>query len=55
MPPRVAHAPTAAAPDVPARLFTDKDPATTIKGLGFKDAEAAKLTLRLVSQPGWSA
>ena len=39
---------------VPSRLYTDEDPATTIKGLGFKDAHAARTTLRLVQQPGCS-
>lgn len=37
---------------VPSHLFTDEDPATTIKGTGFKDAATAKLTLHLTSQPG---
>ena len=36
-----AHAPSADSPSVPSRLYTDEDPATTIKGLGFRDAEAA--------------
>ena len=33
-------------------LYTDNDPATTIKGCGFKDADAATTTLRLAQQPG---
>lgn len=37
---------------VPSRLYTDEDPATTIKGMGFKDAARAETTLRLSSQPG---
>lgn len=37
---------------VPARLFTDEDPATTVKGLGFRDATAAQTTIKLVMQPG---
>ena len=49
-----AHVPSIKAPSVPARLFTDEDPATTIKGLGFRDADAARQTLRLVRQPGCS-
>ncbi|KAL1523746.1 hypothetical protein AB1Y20_018674 [Prymnesium parvum] len=36
----------------PSRLFTDDDPATTVKGLGFRDADAARQTIRLASQPG---
>jgi hypothetical protein len=37
---------------VPSRLFTDEDPATTIKGMGFKDAQTAETTIRLSGQPG---
>ena len=37
---------------VPSQLFTDEDPATTIKGMGFKDARAAETTIRLSGQPG---
>ena len=37
---------------VPIRLFTDEDPATTIKGMGFKDAAAAKRTIELATQQG---
>lgn len=33
-------------------LFTDNDPATTIKGCGFKNGKVAELTLRLACQPG---
>jgi hypothetical protein len=36
----------------PSRLFTDEDPATTIKGMGFRDARAAELTIKLSGQPG---
>lgn len=49
-----AHAPSADSPSVPSRLYTDEDPATTIKGLGFRDAEVARLTIKLASQPGCS-
>ena len=37
---------------VPSRLFTDDTPATTVKGLGFKDAKTARKTIELTSQPG---
>jgi len=37
---------------VPARLFTDDTPATTVKGLGFKNAEVAKRTVEITNQPG---
>lgn len=37
---------------VPSRLFTDEDPATTIKGLGFRDPAVARATIRLAGQPG---
>lgn len=37
---------------VPSQLYTDDDPVTTIKGLGYRDEAAAKLTLLLVEQPG---
>ena len=37
---------------VPSRLYTDEEPATTIKGMGFKDAARAETTLRLSAQPG---
>ena len=37
---------------VPSRLFTDEDTATTIKGLGFRDAATARETIRLSGQPG---
>ena len=33
-------------------LFTDNDPATTIKGCGFKNRATAELTIRLANQPG---
>jgi hypothetical protein len=39
---------------VPSHLFDDHDPATTIKGTGFKNAETAERTIRLSSQPGCS-
>jgi hypothetical protein len=35
-----------------SRLYTDEHPATTIKGLGFKNALMAQRTIRLTSQPG---
>ena len=35
-----------------SRLYTDENPATTIKGLGFKNAIMAQRTIRLTSQPG---
>ena len=37
---------------VPTRLFSDDDPATTIKGLGFRNAVMAQKTIRLSGQPG---
>lgn len=37
---------------VPSRLYTDEDPSTTIKGMGFKDAARAETTIRLSAQPG---
>jgi inhibitor of KinA sporulation pathway (predicted exonuclease)/DNA-directed RNA polymerase subunit RPC12/RpoP len=37
---------------VPSRLFTDENPATTIKGTGFKDREMAERTIFLTSQKG---
>eukprot|EP00440_Ansanella_granifera_P049876 gb/GFBE01054054.1/.p1 GENE.gb/GFBE01054054.1/~~gb/GFBE01054054.1/.p1 ORF type:complete len:355 (+),score=49.84 gb/GFBE01054054.1/:1-1065(+) len=37
---------------VPSKLLEDEDPATTIKGLGFKNAAVAHLTIRLSGQPG---
>ena len=37
---------------IPIRLYTDEDPATTIKGMGFKDAAAAERTIALARQPG---
>ena len=36
----------------PMALYTDEHPATTIKGLGFKDEDMAKRTIELTSQPG---
>lgn len=45
-----AHPP---GPDgVPSRLYTDEDPVTTIKGMGFRDAAAATRTIHLALQPG---
>eukprot|EP00400_MALV-I_sp_L67-5_P000163 gene163-976_t len=38
--------------DAPSRLYTDDDPATTIKGCGFKNACVAERTIWLTSQPG---
>ena len=37
---------------VPTRLYTDENPATTIKGLGYKNRTIAERTIRLTSQPG---
>ncbi|KAL3941580.1 MAG: hypothetical protein SGBAC_004082 [Bacillariaceae sp.] len=37
---------------VPIHLFTDENPATTIKGTGFRDKRIAERTIRLTSQPG---
>ena len=34
------------------RLYTDENPATTIKGLGFKNKRIAQRTIQLTSQPG---
>ena len=45
-----AHPP--GADGVPNRLYTDEDPVTTIKGMSFKDAEAASRTIVLAQQPG---
>ncbi len=45
------HAPTAAG-GVPSRLFSDEDPATTVKGLGFRDPATARATIELAGQPG---
>ena len=33
-------------------LWSDNDPATTVKGCGFKNAEVAALTIQLAEQPG---
>ena len=35
----------------PSHLWTDENPATTIKGCGFKNAAAARTTLELTGQP----
>ena len=35
---------------VPSHLYTDENPATTIKGTGFKDASIAQRTITLTSQ-----
>lgn len=37
---------------VPSSLYTDENPASTIKGLGFKDKKTAERTIYLTSQPG---
>lgn len=47
---RVAHPDLASG--VPAHLYTDENPACTIKGTGFRDLEAAARTIELTSQPG---
>ncbi|CAD7931973.1 unnamed protein product [Amoebophrya sp. A25] len=39
-------------PGPPKELFSDNDPATTIKGCGFKNREVALLTIHLSGQPG---
>ena len=36
----------------PSRLWTDEDPATTIKGMGYRDAATAERTIQLACQPG---
>jgi len=36
---------------LPSRLFTDENPATTMKGTGFKNAVVAQRTIELTSQP----
>lgn len=36
---------------VPSHLYTDENPATTIKGTGFKDRKTAERTISLTSQP----
>jgi hypothetical protein len=36
----------------PSRLYTDENPATTIKGTGFKNKRIAQRTIELTSQPG---
>lgn len=37
---------------IPSSLYTDENPATTIKGCGFKNERIAKRTIELTSQPG---
>lgn len=37
---------------VPTRLYTDENPATTIKGTGYKDKKIAERTIYLTSQKG---
>uniref|UniRef100_A0A7S4RGL0 Exonuclease domain-containing protein n=1 Tax=Ditylum brightwellii TaxID=49249 RepID=A0A7S4RGL0_9STRA len=37
---------------VPIALYTDENPATTIKGTGFKNRDIAERTIFLTSQPG---
>lgn len=37
---------------VPSHLYTDENPATTIKGTGFKNKFIAQRTIELTSQPG---
>lgn len=37
---------------VPSSLYTDENPATTIKGTGFKNERIAKRTIELTSKPG---
>lgn len=38
--------------NIPSRLYTDENPATTIKGTGFKNERIARRTIELTSQPG---
>jgi hypothetical protein len=47
-----AHASTKNNSTIPSRLYTDENPATTIKGTGFKNERIAKRTIELTSQPG---
>jgi len=47
-----AHASTKNNGTVPSSLYTDENPATTIKGTGFKNERIAKRTIELTSQPG---
>ena len=47
-----AHAATKNDNNIPSRLYTDENPATTIKGTGFKNERIAKRTIELTSQPG---
>jgi len=47
---RLAHPNTASG--VPSHLFTDENPACTIKGTGFRDRQTALRTITLTSQPG---
>lgn len=37
---------------IPSSLYTDENPATTIKGTGFKNKRIAMRTIELTSQPG---
>jgi len=37
---------------IPLHLYTDENPATTIKGTGFKNKAIAERTIHLTSQPG---
>ena len=37
---------------IPSFLYTDENPATTIKGTGFKDKKTAERTILLTSQKG---
>src|SRR6056300_1057498 len=46
-----AHA-TTQNDNIPSRLYTDENPATTIKGTGFKNKRIALRTIDLTSQPG---
>jgi hypothetical protein len=36
----------------PRELWSDNDPATTVKGCGFRDESAAAQTIELAGQPG---
>ena len=47
-----AHASTKNDNNIPSRLYTDENPATTIKGTGFKNERIARRTIELTSQPG---
>ena len=49
---QAATSPDNGSSSVPSRLYTDENPATTIKGTGFKNRAVAERTIRLTAQPG---